>query len=90
MSQAGLGPAGRSLSRPLSVRAVLFDLDGTLVDSAPDLTVATNKMLSALGYPHVNCTQVKGWVGDGARLPNSCACGLHVVRGRVDRMRDVI
>ena len=67
MSQAGLGPAGRSLSRPLSVRAVLFDLDGTLVDSAPDLTVATNKMLSALGYPHVNCTQVKGWVGDGAR-----------------------
>lgn len=65
MSQAGLGSAGRSLSRPLSVRAVLFDLDGTLVDSAPDLTVAANKMLSALGYPPVNCSQVKGWVGDG-------------------------
>ena len=67
MSQAGLGSAGRSLSRPLSVRAVLFDLDGTLVDSAPDLTLAANKMLSALGYPQVNCTQVKGWVGDGVR-----------------------
>ena len=65
MSQAGLGSAGRSLSRPLSVRAVLFDLDGTLVDSAPDLTFAANKMLSALGYPPVNCSQVKGWVGDG-------------------------
>ena len=65
MSQAGLGSAGRSLSRPLSVRAVLFDLDGTLVDSAPDLTVAANKMLSALGYPPVNCSQVNGWVGDG-------------------------
>ena len=65
MSQAGPGSAGRSLSRPLSVRAVLFDLDGTLVDSAPDLTFAANKMLSALGYPPVNCSQVKGWVGDG-------------------------
>ena len=63
MSQAGPGLAGRSLS----VRAVLFDLDGTLVDSAPDLTLAANKMLSALGYPQVNCTQVKGWVGDGVR-----------------------
>ena len=67
MSQAGPGSAGRFLSRPLSVRAVLFDLDGTLVDSAPDLTLAANKMLSALGYPQVNCTQVKGWVGDGVR-----------------------
>ncbi len=67
MSQAGPGSAGRSLSRPLSVRAVLFDLDGTLVDSAPDLTFAANKMLSALGYPPVNCSQVKGWVGDGVR-----------------------
>ena len=65
MSQAGLGSAGRSLSRPLSVRAVLFDLDGTLVDSAPDLTLAANKTLSALGYPQVSCSQVKGWVGDG-------------------------
>jgi len=67
MSQAGLGSARRSLSRTLSVRAVLFDLDGTLVDSAPDLTLAANKMLSALGYPQVNCSQVKGWVGDGVR-----------------------
>jgi len=67
MSQAGPGSAGRSLSRPLSVRAVLFDLDGTLVDSAPDLTLAANKMLSELGYPQVNCSQVKGWVGDGVR-----------------------
>ena len=65
MSQTGPGSAGRFLLRPLSVRAVLFDLDGTLVDSAPDLTFAANKMLSALGYPPVNCSQVKGWVGDG-------------------------
>ena len=63
MIQTGSSSAGR----PLSVRAVLFDLDGTLVDSAPDLTLATNKMLSALGYPQVNYSQVRGWVGDGVR-----------------------
>ncbi len=67
MSQAGPGSAGRPLLRPLSVRAVLFDLDGTLVDSAPDLTLAANKMLSVLGCSQVNCSQVKGWVGDGVR-----------------------
>jgi len=67
MIQAGPGSAGRSLSRPLLVRAVLFDLDGTLVDSAPDLTLAANKMLTALGCCQVSCSQVKGWVGDGVR-----------------------
>ena len=34
-----------SLSRP---EALLFDLDGTLVDSAPDLTTAINRMLGDL------------------------------------------
>ena len=67
MSQAGPGSAVRPLPRPLSVRAVLFDLDGTLVDSAPDLTVAANKMLRVLGCSQVSCSQVKSWVGDGVR-----------------------
>ena len=33
------------------VRAIAFDLDGTLVDTAPDLALAANTMLESLGYP---------------------------------------
>ncbi len=52
---------------PLAVKGVLFDLDGTLVDSAPDLAGATNAMLQDLGRSTVEVEQVRGWVGDGAK-----------------------
>ncbi len=46
--------------------AILFDLDGTLVDSLPDLLRAMNGLLSEMGRPPVTIQQVRGWVGDGA------------------------
>jgi len=46
-------------------RAVAFDLDGTLVDSAPDLALAANAMLSALGHPALGEERVAAAVGDG-------------------------
>lgn len=48
--------------------AVLFDLDGTLVDSAPDLTLATDTMLTALGRETVGEERVRSWVGNGATM----------------------
>lgn len=45
---------------------VLFDLDGTLVDSAPDLAVAVDDMLHALDRPKAGEDKVRGWVGNGA------------------------
>lgn len=48
------------------IRAVLFDLDGTLVDSAPDLATAVNALLAELGRPSVSLDEVRSWVGNGA------------------------
>lgn len=47
-------------------RAVLFDLDGTLVDSVPDLARAVDQMLEALGRSPAGIESVRQWVGNGA------------------------
>src|SRR3989338_10221797 len=49
-------------------RLVMFDLDGTLVDSVPDLAVAIDKTLRDLGRPAAGVAQVRNWVGNGARV----------------------
>jgi phosphoglycolate phosphatase len=45
---------------------VLFDLDGTLVDSAPDIVQALNATLAEAGLPTHPPAAVRGFVGDGA------------------------
>jgi phosphoglycolate phosphatase len=47
------------------VQAVAFDLDGTLVDSAPDIAVALNTALSSEGLRRSELADVRGWIGDG-------------------------
>jgi phosphoglycolate phosphatase len=49
-------------------RLVMFDLDGTLVDSVPDLAAAVDCMLLALGRPAAGVERVREWVGNGARV----------------------
>ena len=49
-------------------RLVMFDLDGTLVDSVPDLAAAVDEMLLSLGRPPAGREQVRNWVGNGARV----------------------
>ena len=49
------------------LRALLFDLDGTLIDTAPEIAVALNRTLVWLGRPEVEADRVRGWIGDGAR-----------------------
>lgn len=44
---------------------VLFDLDGTLVDSATDLAVVVDQMLTNLGYEPAGEKKVRAWVGNG-------------------------
>ena len=47
--------------------AILFDLDGTLVDSAPDLAGAGNAMRTARGLPELPLAHFRPMVGTGAR-----------------------
>lgn len=49
------------------IRAVLFDLDGTLVDSLEDLTAAVNHIRSAFSYPPLAADDVRLKIGKGAR-----------------------
>lgn len=48
------------------IKAIAFDLDGTLIDSVPDLAAATNAMLAELNLPNCSESQVRSWVGNGA------------------------
>ena len=52
----------------MSINAFLFDLDGTLVDSIPDLTRAINLLRNELGLADVSSIQVRTYVGDGVGL----------------------
>ena len=51
----------------MSSKAVIFDLDGTLVDTAPDLWRATNHCLALRGRRQVTLEEVRAFVGHGAR-----------------------
>lgn len=50
------------------IKAIAFDLDGTLVDSVPDLAAATNSTLTALNLPIATEADVRSWVGNGAKM----------------------
>jgi phosphoglycolate phosphatase len=52
----------KTLFRP---HMVLIDLDGTLVDSVPDLTYCVDTMMARLGLPARGADDVRKWVGNG-------------------------
>ena len=51
-----------------NIKAIAFDLDGTLVDSVPDIAVAAQLMLEELNLPSCSELNVRSWVGNGAEV----------------------
>ena len=70
------------------VRCVLFDLDGTLIDSAPDLGQAANEMRVARGLPSLPAAAYRSNAGSGARGMLAVAFGLTPENDRFDVLRE--
>jgi phosphoglycolate phosphatase len=71
-------------------RLVMFDLDGTLVDSAADIAVALDRALADLGLPGVSEPQVRLWVGRGASRLVHCALEHLGVAGSVEKLHEAL
>ena len=65
---------------------IVFDLDGTLVDTAPDLTNALNDVLTRRGHAPVAADTIRACVGHGARVMIEEALRRAGARDDVDRM----
>ena len=66
-------------------KVILFDLDGTLVDSAPDLALAVNHMLQSLGRERFPHETIRSWVGNGAQtLVKRALSGSSVIDETID------
>lgn len=71
-----VGQESGRLSGISGIEAVLFDLDGTLIDSGADIAAAANRALAAVGRPALAESVIRGFVGDGVRnLVRRCLGG---------------
>ncbi len=61
--QATVKPATRVF--PLAIKAVVIDLDGTLLHTAPDLTEAANRMLTEMQLPAIDEVLIQTYIGNG-------------------------
>jgi 2-phosphoglycolate phosphatase len=69
------------------VRAVLFDLDGTLYDSAPDLAASANRLRERDGLPPLPWTDYRPYASSGARGMLQVAFGLTPDHARFAALR---
>ena len=71
-----------------NVQAVLFDLDGTLIDSAPDLGAAVDKMRIARGMPSLSLSHYRPMAGAGARGMIGLAFGMTPEHADYDQFKE--
>lgn len=69
------------------IEAVFFDLDGTLVDSAPDLAASANHLRAQAGLPPLPLEHLRPHVGSGARGMLGAGLGLTPAHADYERLR---
>ncbi|HVT53622.1 MAG TPA: phosphoglycolate phosphatase [Dongiaceae bacterium] len=69
-------------------RVLVFDLDGTLIDSAPDLAQAVNALLAEFGKPPLAETTIRPMIGDGSRLLLARALAASGIETQADDVFD--
>ncbi|HEY2406645.1 MAG TPA: HAD-IA family hydrolase [Polyangiaceae bacterium] len=69
-------------------RALVFDLDGTLIDSRLDIACAANHALGVLGFAQREVAVIAGYVGDGARPLLARAAEIAETDPRIDGLYD--
>ena len=70
------------------IKAVLFDLDGTLIDSAPDLAAAVDKMRVRRGMSSLDLSVYRPMVGSGARGMLNVAFGMDPDHPEFEAMKE--
>ena len=59
--------------KEMGYQTILFDMDGTVLDTLYDLWVSTNAVLRELGHPERSLDEIRSYVGNGARNQIRCA-----------------
>lgn len=57
--------ATQRMQFPIDIQVIMIDLDGTLLDTAPDLALAANLMLKELGMPEQLTDTIRSYIGKG-------------------------
>ncbi len=68
----------------MAITAVLFDLDGTLIDSVPDIAAALNEALVPAGHDALSLAAVTGIIGGGSRALIARALGGEALPSAID------
>lgn len=76
-------------ARKFRPKAIVFDLDGTLVDSAPEIATALNTAMAEIDQPPFPLTEVQSFIGGGAKVALQRALtarGTHIEAAVFDAM----
>ena len=75
------------MAKIMDKQLLIFDFDGTLIDSVPDLADATNAMLTTLGKKPYPLDIIRNWVGNGSKMlvERALVGKVEVLEGELDK-----